>query len=249
MLARIFKTSSLKTVIGSFIYDNYWLDFILGFCLKKGAVPRRVSLNKGKYNIKISNISDFMTVNEVFNWQIYRTSRKEQYRYIFDLGSNIGTSTLYFSKFPNIEKIFCYEPDPITLKLLKENCIALERNVEICNKAITKDGADVMLNLSTSSRYNSITKIDRFEYVSSVKVKSVSFESLFSKISKFNPNEVMIKIDIEGVELDLINYLDKKNIFIGDIVVEGENLPKKFGKYILKQQRFNDMYYYAENNY
>ena len=55
--------------------------------------------------------------------------------------------------------------------------------------------------------------------------------------------------DIEGVELDLIKYLDKKNVFIGDIVVEGENLPKKFGKYILKQQKFNDMYYYAENYY
>ena len=39
-----------------------------------------------------------------------------------------------------------------------------------------------------------------------------------------------------------------KNIYVGDIVVEGEDLPKTFGAYILKNRKFNDMYYYTKNN-
>ena len=113
-------------------------------------------------------------------------------------------------------------------------------------KAITKSGDDVMLNLSTSSRYNSISKIDRFDYLDAVKVKSVSFDDLFTKITAFEPDEVLIKIDIEGVEDDLLKYLDQKNIYVGDIVVEGEDLPNNFGVYILKKRKFNDMYYYSK---
>ena len=79
-------------------------------------------------------------------------------------------------------------------------------------RAITKTGDDVVLNLSTSSRYNSITKIDRFNYVSAVKVKSVSFDDLYNKIIAFKSDEVLIKIDIEGVEDDLLKYLDQKYI-------------------------------------
>ena len=125
MLKRILKASNFRTIIGSFIYDQYWKDFVFGFCFQKGEVPRKVSLKKDFYNIKITDINDFMTINEVFNWQIYRTNRSTQYRYIFDLGANIGTSTVYFSKLQNTKKIFCYEPDPKTFKVLKENCVSL----------------------------------------------------------------------------------------------------------------------------
>lgn len=246
MISRIFKISSLRTLKGSFIYDNYWSDFVLGFCLQKGSVPRRVSLNRHSHGVKIENIKDLLTINEVFNWQIYKTSRQDQYQYIFDLGSNIGTTALYFSKLHNIKKIFCYEPDPSAFKLLEENCSKVEKDIETINMAITKNGGDVMLNISTSSRYNSINKNHKFEYVSKVKVKSISFDQLFTKIFDFNPSEVLIKIDIEGVEQEFFEYIDQKNVFIGDIVVEGENLPKKFGRYVLKNQCFNDVYYYTE---
>ena len=154
-------------------------------------------------------------------------------------------SVLCIFNFSNVKKKYCYEPDPNCIPILEKNCCNINVDIEIIEKAITRLGGQVLLNISTSSRYNSVIKSHNFDYINSEKVHSMAFDEFYQSVKKNQAREVLIKVDIEGVESEFFEFLKEKNDYIGDIVVEGDNLPEAFGQYELIKRSHNDVYYYS----
>jgi len=248
MLKRIFKFSTVKTILGSRIYDNYYIDFIMGFCLQKKTMPTIVSVLDSSSLIKIDSVKDYLTITEIFNWRIYKTPRWDEYEHIVDIGANIGCASVFLCRQKSVKSLIAIEPnkDVIdTLKLnIKQNINNI--NVEIMNVAIgTSSGAHDFF-ISDSSRYSGFVKSDNFRYIDKVSVECIDFNTLLGHLSDIDPALTLIKIDIEGVERDFFSFLENKDIYIGDIVVEGEDLPMKFGSYVCRTKKFNDVYYYTK---
>ena len=248
MLKRIFKMSTIRSILGSKIYDNYFKDFILGFCFQINKVPRTVSVRKASALIQIDSIKDYLTVNEIFNWEIYKTPRWYEYKHIVDIGANIGCASLFLCNQPNVESLIAIEPNEEVLNTLRVN---LNNNIkgislEIMTVAIGEFSGSYDFFLSDSSRYSGFVKSKNFNYVNKVQVNCIDFQSLLVKLENYNPLHTLIKIDIEGVEKDFFKFLSDLNTYIGDIIVEGDDLPEYFGSYVCLSRKFNDVYYYTE---
>lgn len=119
---------------------------------------------------------------------------------IYDCGANIGTSCLYFKQSYPEAKIYAYEADPTIAKILESNLLSNNiKDVIVENKAVWihdkgidfyQEGADCGSICGGKKK---------------VKVSSVRLKDALDKESSID----MLKIDIEGAEVDLI--LDCKN--------------------------------------
>jgi len=134
---------------------------------------------------------------------------------IVDCGANIGLATLYFKyTYPNAV-IYCFEPEPSNFQLLQKN-VAQCSNIKTYEKAVWNETE--MLQLNLDSRHDSffITKNSNDK---SIGVQAISLNDFLneSKINKID----LLKIDIEGAELDLfsknLDWIDKTNVIIVEI--------------------------------
>jgi len=210
-------------------------------------MPTTVSINRGSFSIKIDSLKDYLTINEIFNWKIYKTPRWKEYKHIVDIGANIGCASLFLCNQSNVESLIAIEPNQEVLSTLKLNLSNnIEGvNVEVLDLAIGEVSGRHDFFLSDSSRYSGFVKSINFNYIGKVQVDCIDFKSLLSKLENYDVERTLIKIDIEGVEKSFFNFLEKLDIYIGDIVVEGDDLPEKFGAYVCRSRKFNDVYYYT----
>jgi FkbM family methyltransferase len=135
---------------------------------------------------------------------------------IWDCGVYIGFYTVFFSRLvgPN-GKVVAFEPDPNNLQRAKNN-VDLNKlhNVRFVHTAIGAPlgETDFILSNNTNSHLpgsyvgasmNTYTSIEQAE--SSFKVLCTSFDELF--LNKDIPSPNLIKIDIEGAEIEALQYI------------------------------------------
>lgn len=122
---------------------------------------------------------------------------------VFDIGANVGYYSVLASKMVGVKgKVYAFEPDPNSVKLLKKN-IALNkcRNVVVVPYAVGgKDGAAILsideANPGESYLGGNGTK-------KQIMVWAIALDSFVQKrkIAKVN----VVKMDIEGAEVDVLN--------------------------------------------
>lgn len=137
-------------------------------------------------------------------WQYYEIFFKEYYRFntntpkprIIDIGSNVGLSILYFSKeYPNAV-ITGYEADPTIYSYLKQNLeAAITFPVEIIQKAVWIHNEGIMLNQEGADGGSIV-----LDGVNKIEVPSISLLDILQKEHSVD----MIKMDIEGAEIDVL---------------------------------------------
>lgn len=123
--------------------------------------------------------------------------------YIFDIGANIGQSTLNMASiFRN--KIISFEPDPRAFPVLIENIHnnGLQRQVELINKAVFHFEGKIFLNqdFNTGGRKSSLYNNGE---INTIEVETISLRYL---IEKFHPR--FIKIDAENAEWEMLMGCD-----------------------------------------
>lgn len=133
--------------------------------------------------------------------KFYRTNS-----YIIDCGANIGNHTIYFAKVLGAKTI-AIEPEPHNFACLKLNVYLnkLVAKVQIFNCALGSDVGEIKLAMSIGNNFGSFTGVNTIgEYESMVVTAPVAKLDDIIDIAKPEGKVSIIKIDVEGMELDVL---------------------------------------------
>jgi FkbM family methyltransferase len=180
------------------------------------------------YNLK--NLKNWNIVNSYYD-KIKKTNKKPL---IVDCGSNIGSSSNYFSRIFFGAFVVSIEPEINNFLMMKKNFCS--SNSVLINKAISCDNLNYSLNISADPR-------GHFINISDLQDKNIKINSLFKEggnVETITVNEILnnykndcipflIKIDIEGFEQNLFykNFEWMKDFLIIIIEIHDWMIPNK----------------------
>jgi FkbM family methyltransferase len=155
---------------------------------------------------------------ELFITQIYRFQTAHTHPIIIDCGSNIGMSVLFFKLLYPSSTILAFEPEPQNVSLLQHN-VAINhwQDVHIYPMALSNEAGVAMFrknNLGDGSLKGSLLPLRGNEDV--IQVPTVLLSAYVEQ------DIAMVKMDIEGAEMDVIQELIAANKFnhIQQLIVE-----------------------------
>lgn len=139
---------------------------------------------------------------EQFVEKIYWVDTPNRDPLILDCGANVGMSILFFKRYYPDCKIIAFEPDPTIFDLLRTN---LETNgvtgVELHNKAVALTEGELVLSVDPgrpSGVHSTVVSVS--EDRRNVTVGAV-------KLSEYFDRADIVKLDIEGAELQVLQEL------------------------------------------
>jgi FkbM family methyltransferase len=140
---------------------------------------------------------------EIFIYKSYRFESDKQSPLIFDCGSNIGISILYFKIFHSGSRIVAFEPDTINFRLLKKN---IERNrfsdITLNHFALGAQEGFCKLYNSQAGKDSVNSSI----YSNEPDVKFINVR--MKKLSSFIDEKIdFMKMDVEGAEGEIMREL------------------------------------------
>jgi len=143
----------------------------------------------------------FNNYNEFFVDKIYDDLNLKNLNICFDIGSNVGLFTKYL-KLNNCNKIFCFEPNKTAFNSLQKN-LKVESDVELFNLAVSHNNEPLRLYIDDNNSLISSAHDIKNNYYD---VETITLKDIFdqNKIQKVD----FVKIDIEGMEFDLIENLE-----------------------------------------
>jgi len=135
---------------------------------------------------------------------------------IVDIGSHVGLTARYFNYRHPHSDITCYEPNPNTFLILKQN-ISKYKNIKAFNAAVHDFNGSSKLRLGDDAWGDSLLFKSS---APTIKVDVISASSVCSK------HIDLLKIDGEGSEYAIMLDLDKTNIIknVDNIVMEYHGL-------------------------
>ena len=198
--------------------------------------PQLITLHKydivylNKYELKILD-------KEIFGDEIYRIDIEKKNPLIFDVGSHIGLSILYFKKKYPTSTILGFEPNPNVFPFLEENINGNNiKNVTLYNLALSsKEGEKTLYIDSSGSGAFSTSSFMPHAWNGKQKTKGIKVQA--AKLSSFiNTSIDLLKIDTEGAEAEILQdlYENRKLNLVKNIVLEYHPIKKTGLKTILK---------------
>lgn len=173
---------------------------------KDNVIMRRMFVNR--YNFAVSEMKRFHELAK----QYYNVD--DSSGYFLDLGANIGTTNIYFTKklAPNL-KILAFEPDAENFKLLRTNLIlndiGLDKATVVnCGLGDKFDEMTMYRNLTNPGANRLLFKVQNDQLIETVKIVPLDAYLIENKIAA---SEVKyIWIDTEGFEPQVL--LGAKNL-------------------------------------
>jgi len=173
---------------------------------------------------------------------------------IVDLGANEGYFTLGVKEKVPKSKIICVEPNPSAFKTLKKNIKANNlKNVILVNKAVTSKKGKISFEILMGATTVSGLKIKRGDWFDQGDIRKIDVQSttLTGLYKKYKLKKIdLLKLDIQGVEMDVLRSGKEVLPNVKKIVVEYHNFmnPKLKGdiKKFLKTKGFKLLF--AEKN-
>ena len=167
---------------------------LLGLALRYGNRPRNqtVDVAFGTYRFRVPDALSFIwQYREIFVDEFYKFSTTDPKPVIFDCGTNIGTSVVYFRQnYPNA-RIVAFEADEHISATLQEN---LRQNqisgVEVITKAVWTNDKGIWFGSDQADSASIFSQTDR-KLVPSIRLRDVLLRE--TQID-------MLKMDIEGAE-------------------------------------------------
>lgn len=183
-----------------------------------------IPLNKFKFYF--TNIIEFFLIyKDVFLYKDYFFKTNKKSPFIIDCGSNIGISVLYFKKLYPKSRIIAFEPNPKTFKLLEKNITHNNiKNVKLINAAVGKKNGKIKFFVSKKEAWSWGDAGVKNIWYDPNKFSTISIFS--KKLSLYINSPVdFLKIDIEGMETEVLFEISKKLKYVKNIVMEFHGNP------------------------
>jgi FkbM family methyltransferase len=205
------KISTFYTFFSKILYDNYnniEFDKNLNVFWLKHKDHYLFAVKKPYFNYSKKNL--FMSIEEIY-CKHYKPNKNDL---IIDIGAGIGTELLYFhEKIGQEGKIYSIEASPdsyIKLEALaKKNNILNSFNYNI---AISNSNGIIWIEETDHFEVNQVNKNKK-----GIEIKSLKLDE-FVKINKINKIN-LLKVNIEGAELDMIGGMKESIKLIENIAV------------------------------
>ena len=188
----------------------------------------RIESPIGQITLFFENREDVKTFFSTFIRLDYKQDNKA-IDYI-DIGANIGITAAYFLSRNKQNMCLCFEPDPRNLDLLMAN---MGKNDIFNGRYKVKDLAvhptitgTHTFNLTLDRKYSSLVKPLR-STSKKIKVNCVNVNELSKIIRKELPCSIKprtLKIDIEGLESDILQRLDVDGLLLNYIMAEDDRI-------------------------
>lgn len=154
---------------------------------------------------------------EIFKNEIYRFKANSDKPHILDCGANIGLSVIYFKKLYPKAVITAFEPDKAIFQILKQNMHAFSLNdVELIEKGVS----DKLGSVDFFSDGADGGRIAQGDEKNLIKIETVRLADYLDK-----PID-MLKIDIEGAELDVLRDCQPLLHNVANLFVEYHSFAK-----------------------
>lgn len=167
----------------------------------------------------VNSWEELLILNEVFINGDYNIQMKEDFT-LFDIGMNVGITSLYFAKQELCKKIFAFEPFIPTRKLAEKNFLLnpYSNKIEVNNYGLGFPERILEIDYSEEIKgsvgVNSITKQSNIKYQKEIlEIKDAS--NAFQEKLKSAIGKIVVKIDCEGAEYEILERLKET----GDIYI------------------------------
>lgn len=183
------------------------------------------------------SLSFIWQFKDIFADQNYKFKTSNPAPLIYDCGANIGLSCLYFKRLFPAARIRAFEVDPNIAQILQNN---MNRNritgVEVINKAVWTDSSGIDIVLEGADAASIYSKGQKTH------VESVSLKEMIEAETSID----MLKMDIEGAEIDLMRDCRNSLSNIKNIFIEYHSFlnDKQYLDEILQILRENNFRYY-----
>lgn len=163
--------------------------------------------------------SCFSAWQAIFENHCYRFECDTETPTVIDLGANIGVSLLYFrSLFPDANLVG-YEADPDIFQLLRKNCDGMN-NVELFQNAVAPVDGDVSFYASGDDA-GSLTKKTAAQPTTQHVISACRLSDILDRFAHVD----LLKIDIEGAEVDVIMEAGQALSKVDRLFVEYHSFP------------------------
>jgi FkbM family methyltransferase len=138
---------------------------------------------------------------------------------IVDIGANIGLFTLYMRSIKCDSTIFCFEPVPDTLALLRHN-IADQNDIHVFPVALSDHATMATMTLHPKNTGENSFKAEcpASNDAAKVQVQVLDAGTIFSQIGLTYID--IVKIDTEGCEVEILESLWRYIPYIGILMIE-----------------------------
>lgn len=220
---------------------------------------------KLKLGLKVDGFFSYAYVfNEIFLKKCYDVLEFKEGTVIFDVGANIGLSTMYFNQRAKNLNIFSFEPVPQIFEILKHNCSLVDNGnqLHLINKGLGAHPETIAMNyLQSASAMSSLHAFDvekkrAHDYIYKQKAgifkgiaryflekqmdnavkTNVEITTLSDVISAHQITQIdLLKIDVEGFEENVLQGIQPEHFgIIQYIIIEIETFRKGRKERIMK---------------
>lgn len=196
------------------VFYSFRVPFANRYSLSQKAYSWNIRVNKKKATIYCEGTyEELLLLKEIFIDKVYALPAfvSNSVRTIVDGGANVGfTSIFYALTYPNA-KVYAFEPDPNTFKLLKKNTENIStKNIEVFQYAIAGSQKNISFFVHpTKNISSSIVKRDS-SYIK-IEVEAIRLDDVFDLIKAMYID--VFKLDVEGAEFEIF----KNSQRLGDI--------------------------------
>lgn len=190
---------------------NLWL-----YLNHTGKYPSQIEIKTpiGLVKPTLYSHHDMLTVNEIFCRLDYKIDSKP--KVIVDIGSNIGISALYFLTRNNQNRIYLVEPLMMNAKRLIHNLYGLESRYFLRRSCVSNFTGYSRFHNEPTGRYGHILSHHEFSLKENIYpedsdcVYCIHINQLLEDILSKEDHVDVLKMDIEGCELQIVQSIDKK---------------------------------------